>query len=144
MLIQVFPVLVVELMVCMCQTSRFTYLLALNVLYNVTETLYTAYYAIGLLAYVFALLSYLPYIVSLLRMIWRDTETTRLIFSRNCIRLWMFVVAIDAWITFNVAMDVNDLCEVLQLLPDEQKLAHEFKVDRLHPDTVLQLCQYRA
>ena len=100
--------MLVELMVCTCQTSRFTYFLALTVLYNVLETLYSAYFFIGLTAYIFALLSYLPFIVSLARMAWKDTENRRLIFFRTSIRLWLAVIAIDCWVVFNLAADVDE------------------------------------
>lgn len=94
-------------------------MLALTVLYSVFETLYTAYFFIGMTAYLFALLSYLPYIVSLARMLWRDTENRRLIFYRNCIRLWLAALAIDLWVIFNLKVDVDEQCETVGFLPDE-------------------------
>jgi len=115
--------MLVELLMCTCQTSRFTYFLAFNVLYNVVETLYTAYYAIGFLAYIVALISYLPFIVSLTRMTWHDSETRRLIFYRNCFRLWMLTLAIDIWVIANLEAQINELCELTQFLPDERKMA---------------------
>ncbi len=82
MLVQVFPVMIIELILCSCQASRFTYLIGLNMLYSLLETLYTAYYSIGLLAYIFALITYLPLALSFVRMAWHDSETRRLIFYR--------------------------------------------------------------
>ena len=110
--------MIVELAICTCQTSRFTYLLALTVLYNVIETMYSAYFFIGLTAYAFVLLSYFPFIVSLARMAWRDTENRRLIFYRTCIRLWMAALAIDVWIVFNLAADIDEQCEIVGFMPD--------------------------
>ena len=94
------------------------------------ETLYTAYYAIGFLAYIVALISYLPFIVSLTRMMWYDSESRRLIFYRNCFRLWMMTLAIDAWIFFNLQVEIDELCEMTNFLPDERKMAKQFKVAR--------------
>jgi len=106
MIFTVFPVMILEICICIGSMSRFTYFLALNVLYNVVETLYRAYFTIGLLAYVFALISYLPFIVSLLRMAWHDSETRRLVFYRSVIRIWMLALAIDAWVVLNTMTNV--------------------------------------
>ena len=59
-----------ELLIFTCRSSRFTYCLALNVLYSVLETHYVAFYGWGMLAYTFALLGYLPFVLSLARMAW--------------------------------------------------------------------------
>ena len=143
MFINVFPVMLIELIICSCTTSRVTYLLALNVLYRLIETLYTSYYAIGLFTYIFALISYLPFIVSLIRMAWRDSETRRLIFYRSCYRLWMFTLAIDCWIYLNLIGSTDDLCQITGFLPDEAKIACNFGLDSISPTTMFNLCVMR-
>ena len=102
MIIQVFPLMIVELAICLCQTSRLTYVLIFNALITILETLYTAYFAIGILAYFVAFLSHLPFIVSLVRMLYRDTENRRRIFYRNCYKLWLFALAVDLFVFFNL------------------------------------------
>lgn len=82
MLVQVFPVMIIELILCSCKASTFTYLLGLNILYSLFETLYTAYYAFGLLAYVFALVTYLPFGLSFVRVAWHDSEARRYLFYK--------------------------------------------------------------
>ena len=144
MLISVFPVMLIELVICTCQTSRITYLLALNVLWNVLETLYTAYYAIGLLAYTLALISYLPFIVSFLRMICRDTETRRMIFYRACWRLWLLTLFIDLWTFVNIEANVDELCELTGFMPDEQVIAKHFGVHSIHMDSLIVMCHVRV
>ena len=110
--------MMLELMICTCQTSRFSYLLALTVLYNVIESLYHAFFFIGLLAHVFAFISYLPFIISLARMAWRDSENRRLIFYRACIRLWMLALAIDVWVLINLEADIDEQCEIIGFMPN--------------------------
>ena len=100
-----------------------TYFLALNVLYNVVETLYTAYYAIGLFIYVFTLVSYIPFLMSFMRMLKRDNETRRLIFYRSSRRLWLVMAGIDLWILSNVIPDVVEMCDMTRYLPNSAKIA---------------------
>lgn len=137
--------MMVELMICTCQTSRFTYFLALNVLYNIVETLYTAYYAIGFTAYMFALISYLPFIASFVRMAWRDTETRRLIFYRNCINLWLMTAMIDLWIVCNLFTQIDELCEIAKFSHrlTFTQLADFFDVKSVSRNSVIQLCTTR-
>ena len=143
-LIQVFPVMLVELLICTYQSSYVTYFLALNMLWSIMETLYTAYYAIGLLAYVVALLSYLPFIVSLIRMACRDTETRRLIFYRNCWRLWVFCLCIDLWTFATIEGSVDEMCEFTGFMPDEKAIATHFGIDGIIPESMLKLCLARV
>lgn len=123
LMIQVFPVMLLELLICTCNTSYATYFIALNTLWEILETLYTAYYAIGLLAYIVALISYLPFIVSLVRMACRDTETRRLIFYRNCWRMWVFCFLIDLWTIVTIQGSIDDWCEISGFKPDQQAVA---------------------
>ena len=109
-MVQTLPVLLAEFLLCMCNSGRLTYFFALNGLYQIIQTLYTAYYAIGLFTYLVALISYLPYTLSFLRLAWRDSETRRLIFYRNCLRIWMLSIAIDAWVILNLIPDVANMC----------------------------------
>mmetsp|Transcript_2387 Transcript_2387/g.3032 ORF Transcript_2387/g.3032 Transcript_2387/m.3032 type:complete len:269 (+) Transcript_2387:111-917(+) len=143
MLVQVFPVMLIELIICTCQTSRITYFLALNVLWSILETLYTSYYAIGLLAYSLALISYLPFIVSLVRMACRDTETRRMIFYRACWRLWLFTLFIDLWTFVTIEANVDELCEHTGFMPDQRIIATHFGVHSIHIDTMIILCHVR-
>ena len=109
-----------------------------------TETLYTAYYAIGLLAYVFALISYAPFIVSFLRMAWRDSETRRMIFLRACNRLWAIAFLIDGWCLLTLEPNLEQFCEITQFMPDGRKLAAAFNVGFFDKATLMRLCLYRA
>lgn len=129
-----------EMFICMCQSSRLTYVLALNCMVGVLETLYTAYYAIGLLAYTVALISYLPFIVSLVRMAWHDSETRRLVFYRNSFNLWMMTLAIDIWILVNLEANIDELCEIVGLMPDQQVIADHFGVESVNAETMLMIC----
>ena len=110
--------MMLELMICTCQTSRFSYLLALTVLYHVIESLYSALFFLGLVAHLFVFISYLPFIVSLMRMAWRDTENRRLIFYRNSVRLWMLAFAIDIWVLINLDADIDEQCEIIGFMPN--------------------------
>ena len=126
MIITFFPVMILEICICICSISRFTYFLALYVLYSIVETLYMSYFTIGLLAYIFALISYLPFIVSLLRMAWRDSETRRLVFYRSVIRIWMIALAVDAWVVLSTLTSVEELCEITDFMPDEDLIRERF------------------
>ena len=108
------------------------------------ETLYTAYYTIGLLAYIIALVSYLPFIVSLVRMACRDTETRRLIFYRNCFRLWVFVLCIDLWTVACIEASIDELCEVTGFMPNEIEIASHFGYASIENETLVSLCQVRV
>lgn len=134
------PFLLLEMLICMCQSSRLTYVLALNCMVGVLETLYTAYYAIGLLAYSVALISYLPFIVSFVRMAWHDSETRRLVFYRNSFYLWMMTLAIDIWIIFNLEANIDELSEIIGLMPDQQVIADYFGVENVTADNMLTIC----
>ena len=135
--------LLIEFLLCTCQTGRLTYFFALNGLYQVLQTLYNAYYALGFFAYVFALISYLPFTHSFLRMVWRDSETRRLIFYRNCIRMWMFTVAIDVWVFFNLVPDVANMCASNEVDVEQTKIARYFKLDYVPNELILTMCIYR-
>jgi len=141
MIITVFPVMILEMCICICSISRFTYFLALNVLYCVVETLYQAYFTLGLLAYIFALISYLPFIVSLLRMVWRDSETRRLVFYRSVIRIWMIALAIDSWVVLNTMTSVDELCVITDFMPNEDLIRERFMLKgRIQKDVMVTLC----
>ena len=144
LLIQVFPVMLIELIICTWNTSYLTYFLALNMLWSVLETLYTAYYAIGLLAYIIALLSYAPFIVSLIRMACRDTETRRLIFYQNCWRLWIFCLCVDIWTFVHIEARADEMCEVTGFMPDERAIATHFGLDSIQTETMFKLCHARV
>ena len=126
----------------MCKTSRLTYLLALNVLFSVLETLYTAYYAIGFLAYFVALISHLPFIVSFLRMICRDTERRRHIFYRNCCKLWLISILVDLYVFFHLEPEVNESCETVHYLPDNEFMASAFNKTSVSDRTLILACSY--
>ena len=136
--------MVFELIFCTCQTSRITYFLALTVLYNVIETLYSAYYYIGMTAYIFVLISYLPFIISLLRMACRDTENRRLIFYRTSLRLWMAALAIDIWVLISLNADIDEQCEIVGYMPNADILTQAFGGTQITNQTLIQLCKYRA
>lgn len=96
------------------------------------QTLYNAYYAMGFFAYVFALIGYLPFTHSFIRMMWRDSETRRLIFFRNCVRMWLFALAIDIWVFFNLVPDVAILCDASNGIGgDEGKMKTYFELNNV-------------
>ena len=130
-------------MLCMCNSGRLTYFFALNGIYQIIQTLYTAYYAIGLFTYLIALISYLPYTLSFIRLAWRDSETRRLIFYRNCLRIWMFAIAIDAWVILNLIPDVANMCGPTHLKEDESRIKSYLKVESLPNDLALTVCIYQ-
>lgn len=142
-MVQTLPVLLAEFLLCMCNSGRLTYFFALNGLYQILQTLYTAYYAIGLFTYLIALISYLPYTLSFLRLAWRDSETRRLIFYRNCLRIWILAMAIDAWVILNLIPDVANMCGPTQLKDDEVKIKDYLNVDNLPNDLSLTVCIYQ-
>ena len=113
-------------------------------LYNVLETMYMAYYAIGFWIYLFTLISYLPFIVSFIRMLMRDSETSRLIFYRNSKRLWYFIAAVDFWNFVNLVPDIIELCELNKLLPDNDKISEQFDIGYIDSKTMVGLCNYRV
>ena len=115
--------MVLHIIVFFCETQRTTCFLALNVLYNVVETLYMSYYAIGFSIYIFTLISYLPFLLSFLRMLKRDTETRRLIFYRSNVQLWFMIAAIDLWNLLNIVPDIIELCEISNFMPDISNIA---------------------
>jgi len=102
-----------------------------NALITILETLYTAYFAIGILAYLMALLSHLPFIMSLMRMLYRDSENRRRVFYRNCYKLWLFALAIDLFVFFNLEPSVDETCEITGHLPDEKQVAQHFNVSQI-------------
>ena len=88
-----------------------TYSFALYGIYQVLHTLYNAYFALGFFTYVVALISYLPYMQSFIRMVWHDSETRRMIFYRNVLRFWMLTLAIDGWVFFNIVPETREGCQ---------------------------------
>ena len=135
--------MVLHIIVFFCETQRTTYFLALNVLYNILETLYMSYYAIGFSIYIFTLISYLPFILSLLRMLKRDTETRRLIFYRSNVQLWFMIAAIDLWNLLDIVPDIIELCEISHFMPDISKIASQFRPELLESRSLIGFCLYR-
>lgn len=107
------------------------------------HTLYDAYFALGLFTYVVALISYLPFVSSFVRMGWRDSETRRLIFYRNCVRFWMLSIAIDVWVFFNIVPDVHDLCGAMEWEGDQTEAASYFKLSQIPSELTMQMCVIR-
>ena len=116
-----------ELLLRTCRTSRLTYFVSINVCYNILETLYQAYYTIGLLAYIFALVSYLPFVMSYGRMIWRDSESRRFIFYRVCMKIWLMGLAFDCWVFMFTMADVEEVCDYAHFMPDHDEIKKEFQ-----------------
>lgn len=144
MIITLYPVMVAELIACFGSLTRLLYFFAITATYNIAETLYQAYFTLGLLAYLLALLGYLPFLVSLLRMTWRDTESRRLIFYRSCLRMYWMVAAIDTWLIFNTLPETSEYCELTDFMPDEQMILDHYNIKgRISREILLILCQYR-
>ncbi len=116
--------------------------MALNALFSVLETLYTAYYAIGLLAYLVALISHMPFILSFVRILWRDTENRRHIFYHNCYRLWLISFLIDFYVFFHLEPNVNESCETVHYLPDNEYIAQQYNLTRVNKRTLILACSY--
>lgn len=80
---------------------------------------------IGIFAFTITLLIYLPFLVSMLRMAWRDTETRRMIFYKNCIRLYSIVLLIDIWVMFVLTPDFYIQCSLIMSDIDDKYLVEE-------------------
>ena len=109
-----YPILVIEMILSRFHTGRAIYVFALAGIYNIYATLYQAYYILGLIPFLIVAIAYTPYIKSLLRMMTLDTETARMIFYRNCCRIWAFALAIDIWINWSTIPVTAYLCSLFE------------------------------
>jgi len=75
-------ILLVEFLLFSCQASRLTHFFALTGLYQILQTVYVVWIYLGCFASTFSLIGYLPFLLSFVRMWWRDSEARRLIFYR--------------------------------------------------------------
>lgn len=106
----------------MLRTPRITYLLSIFGLFNVLSTLYQAYHALGLTAYLVTLIAYMPCIASFLRMGFRDTEIARLIFYRTLKKTWIFALMNDLFTLWFLMPAVNELCALIRDRDSEETL----------------------
>ena len=136
--------MIIELIVLMgCKTSHFVYLIGTNVLWSpVFETLYIAFYAYGYLAFIIAFLSHMPFILSFLRMAYHDNETRRLIFYRNCWRLWVICLGLDLWNIMVIEASVDEqLCTTTDFLPDQLDIHARWPHSRtIDKETLVVIC----
>lgn len=58
-------------------------------------------------------MGHLPFLVSLLRMWWKDSESTRLVFYKTSLKTCALVVLIDIWCVFNLTPNTRALCEAI-------------------------------
>jgi hypothetical protein len=79
--------------------------------------------SLGFFAFAFALIGHLPFLVTLVRMWWRDGENTRLIFYRTCLKTWLLAVMIDLWSAYNLNPLSHELCQAIN--------AYEFTNDTI-------------
>ena len=107
-------VIFIELAFQLLRTSRLTYALAIFGVFNVLSTLYQAYHALGLTAYLVTFISYLPSLVSFVRMVARDTEASRLIFYRTIKKTWTFALMNDLFTLMFMLPAVNELCALIR------------------------------
>lgn len=144
MIITVYPIMMVELFALFGSMTRLLYFFALAATYNIAEALYHAYFGLGMLAYLVALLGYLPFLISLFRMTWRDTEARRLIFYHNCLKLYGLVAAIDLWVCLSTSTKTTEYCMLTDFMPNESIILEHFNLSgRIPKDTLLLLCNYR-
>lgn len=141
---ELYALIMAEFVVQLINTSRLTYLFASAILYHIAQSLYSAYSAIGAAAFVVTLLIYLPFVVSLARMAWRDTETRRLIFFRNCVKLWLVALLIDVWVTTALDAEFFSQCHYLMNEADDNSIRHQLDYGATIPvDIYSFICKQR-
>lgn len=80
---------------------------ALNTL-SIASMLYTGFYSLGCLAYLFVLIAHSPYIIALARLGWRrESEHRRRVLYEVCQRLYLMQMTIDLWMTVNLYPDIE-------------------------------------
>lgn len=99
-------------------TTRALYLCLLSVLYQLIETLYLAYTTLNMLAFWVVILGYTPFIVSLLRMWWHDTERRRLILYHSFYLTCTLSFFIDAWMHNFTFVFSEDMCHYTDCMPN--------------------------
>lgn len=119
------------------------YVVSCSCLYHAARTLYEAYYAVGAMAFVFALIGYVPFVVSLARMAWRDTETRRMIFYKNCMRLWGLIIYVDLWVTFAIDPESYSMCLFITRPRDTEIINQYLGLDELPNFLFHFLCKQR-
>ena len=77
-------------------------------------------------------------------MLWKDSETRRLIFLRNCLKWWGLIAISDLWVVSQLFPNVDELCPIAGFLPDGDNLAKAFKVDLIDEKTLFELCHTRV
>ena len=97
----------------MCQVNRVTQLMAFSTAYQIIQTTYLTWVSLGFCAFAFSLVGHLPFLLSFVRMWWRDTESSRLIFYRSSMKTWMFTIAIDLWSAWNLYPLSNSQCQAI-------------------------------
>jgi hypothetical protein len=68
---------------------------------------------VGFAAFAFSLVGHMPFLLSFVRMWWRDSEATRLIFYRACKRTWIFAFLISVWSAFNLYPLARSQCQAI-------------------------------
>lgn len=144
MIITVYPIAVIEVFACLCSMSRLFHFFALNATISIAETIYRAYFTLGLLTYAVALLGYVPFLVSLARMTWYDSESRRLIFYRSCLKLYVLIVGLDMWAALSTTTNTTEFCELSDYMPEEPIIISMFQVNRHRARLIMVImCQYR-
>ena len=123
-----YPILIMEIMLTMCRTTRSYYIFFLGGLFNITQAIYAAFFVLNWVAFLVVLLIYIPYVVSLCRMVKRDSETARMLFYSQCLRMWILALAIDIWIHRATVPVVDNLCHFYDITGDEaQQVSDELE-----------------
>ena len=77
-------------------------------------------------------------------MVWRDSDTRRLIFYRNVLRFWMLTMAIDCWVFFNIVPETREPCEATTYEDsNHSEIEEHFKLDSMPPELMMQMCVIR-
>ena len=86
------------------------FLSAINT-FNVLQALYTAFFSLGVLQFVFTLIANAPYLIALGRMAWhRDSEYRRKVLYTVCYHLYELQLGLDLWTLLSLEPNTDPLC----------------------------------
>lgn len=138
---------------CLCALlygtlSRCVYLCMLSVLYQVVETLHLAYTTFNMLAFWIVLIGYTPFMVSLLRVGWRDSQKRRLILFRTFYKTCFLSFFVDAWMHCFTEVFSEELCRFTDYKPKQDIVValirkYGIQVDVGMGALFMSLCDYR-
>lgn len=76
-------------------------------------------------------------------MIWRDSETRRLIFYRSCFRMWIFVIIIDLWVLVSLEPEIYTHCHLFATDNEDEIMRESLELEYVPIEIYNFICKQR-